>query len=71
MIMNIGCLILILFLMFIFYFDKSFIFCIKFFFILIELNVHILCNYENDNFTTILMETKSRGFDRSCLGRIN
>jgi len=25
----------------------------------------------NDNFTTILMDTKLRGFDRQCLGRIN
>jgi len=25
----------------------------------------------NDGFITVLMETKSRGFDRSCLGRMN
>jgi len=25
----------------------------------------------NDGFTTVLMDTKSRRFDRPCLGRIN
>jgi len=28
-------------------------------FILIELNVHIFCDYMNDGFTTVLIDTKS------------
>jgi len=69
--MSIGCLILRLFLiLFIFNFDKSFIYLRKLF-ILIELNVHVFCNYVNDIFTTVLMNTKLRGFDRPCLGKIN
>jgi hypothetical protein len=47
------------------------LFCIRKLFILIELNVHMFCDYVNDGFITVLMDTKSKGFDRPCLGRIN
>jgi hypothetical protein len=45
--------------------------CLRKLFILIELNIHIFCDYLNDGFTTILMDIESRGFDRLCLTRIN
>jgi hypothetical protein len=44
--------------------------CLRKLFILIELNVHIFCDYVNDGFIMVLMDTKLRGFDRLCPGRI-
>jgi hypothetical protein len=61
--MNIGCLILRLFLMFIF--DLiNLLSCLRKLFILIELNAHIFFDYVNDGFTTVLTDTESRGFHR-------
>jgi len=53
--------------MFIFNFDKPLISCLRKLFIFIELNLRIFCDYTNDGFTTVLIDTKSRGFDSSCL----
>jgi hypothetical protein len=44
--------------------------CLRKLFILIELNVHIFCDYMKDGFIMVLMDTKLRGFDRLCPGRI-
>jgi len=54
--------------MLIFDFDKS---CLRKLIILIQLNVYIFCDYVNDGFTTVLIDTKSRGFERPYLERIN
>jgi hypothetical protein len=42
-----------------------------FFLVFTELNVHIFCDYVNDGFTMVLMDTGLRGFDKPFLERIN
>jgi hypothetical protein len=37
----------------------------------IEINIRVFCDYTNDGFTTVLVDTKSIGFDRSCLEIMN
>jgi hypothetical protein len=57
--------------MFILIYDEFLILSMRKLFIIFELNISIFFDYGNDGYAMVFFDTKSRGLDRPCLGKMD